>query len=183
MGCQWSVGRTAGWPAGLNISIRVTARGSGHSRDLDRPDRPRPTHFDRLGRSESLDESLDSPRVVSSRSTEPLRTKKVDRKGRPRRSETRFSTISGPFSGRFLRFLEVASRERLDSQCEGPNPCFCRQAQYFVRVELRAFQPKIGRKSSTIRFASTSRASRAYNGILQPLFPRQRAWKRPPGRS
>ena len=74
----------------------------------DRLDRPRATHFDRLGRSESLDEPLESPRVAPSRSTEAPRATKVDRKGRPRRPETQFSTISGRFSGRFSRFFDAA---------------------------------------------------------------------------
>ena len=125
------------------ISIRVTAFGFGLRARPGRPDQPRPTHFDPLGRSESLAESVESPRVAPSRSTEPLRTTKIDRKGRPRRSEMRFSTISGRFSGRFSRSFEVASRERLDSQREGPNLCFCRQAQHFQGFADFAEKPKI----------------------------------------
>ena len=60
------------------ISIRITARGFGYPRALGRPDRPRPTHFDRLGLSESLAESPETPRVAPSGSTGPLRATKVD---------------------------------------------------------------------------------------------------------
>ena len=95
----------------ITISIRITGLGFGPPARPGRLDRPRPTHFDRLGRSESLDEPPESPRVAPSRSTEPLRATKVDRKGRPSGPETRFSTIFGRFWGRFSRFF-VADRAR-----------------------------------------------------------------------
>ena len=60
------------------ISIRITASGLGYPRAQDRPERPRPTHFDRLGLSESLAESPETPRVAPSGSTGPLRVTKVD---------------------------------------------------------------------------------------------------------
>ena len=63
--------------------------------------------------------------------------------GRPRRSERRCSTISGRFSGRFSRFFEVTSRERLDSRRDGPNLCFCWQAQYFGGFADFTEKPKI----------------------------------------
>ena len=63
--------------------------------------------------------------------------------GCPRRSERRFSTISGRFSGRFSRFFEVTSRERLDSRRDGPNLCFCQQAQYFGGFADFTEKPKI----------------------------------------
>ena len=77
-----------------------------------RPDRPRPTHFDPLGRSESLDEPPESPRVAPSRSTEHPGAPKVAPGGRPRGSERQFSTILGRFWGRFSRFF-VADRARV----------------------------------------------------------------------
>ena len=51
--------------------------------------------------------------------------------------------ISGRFPVRFSRFFEVASRERLDSQREGPNLCFCWQAQYFQGFADFTEKPKI----------------------------------------
>ena len=84
-------------------------------------------------------------RVAPSRSTEPLRATKVDRKGRPSGPETRFSTISGRFWDRFSSFFEAASRERLDSQREGPNPVLYWQAQYFQGFAELADKPKINR--------------------------------------
>ena len=63
--------------------------------------------------------------------------------GRPRRSERRFSTISGRFSGRFSRFFEVTSRERLDSRRDGRNLYFCWQAQYFGGFADFTKKPKI----------------------------------------
>ena len=63
--------------------------------------------------------------------------------GCPRRSERRFSTISGRFSGRFSRFFEVTSRERLNSRRDGPNLCFCQQAQYFGGFADFTEKPKI----------------------------------------
>ena len=56
---------------------------------------------------------------------------KVDRKGRSRSPETGFSTIPGRFWEGFSSFFEVASRDRRESQREGPSLCFCYQAQYF----------------------------------------------------
>ena len=47
-------------------------------------------------------------RVAASGSTETPRATKVDRKGRPRRPETQFSTISGRFSDGFSRFFDAA---------------------------------------------------------------------------
>ena len=49
----------------------------------------------------------DSPRVAPSRSTDPLRAAKVDRKGRPSVPETRFSTILGRFWKDFRRFSRL----------------------------------------------------------------------------
>ena len=93
------------------ISIRITGLGFGPPARPGRPDRPRPTHFDRLGRSSRLPRRSESPRVAPSRSTELLRATKVDRKGRPSGPETRFSMIFGRFWGRFPRFF-VADRAR-----------------------------------------------------------------------
>ena len=77
---------------------------SGSPARPGRPNRSRPTHVDRLGRSESLAESSESPRVAPSCSTETLRATKVDRKGRPSGPETRFSTISVDFGNDFSGF-------------------------------------------------------------------------------
>ena len=59
------------------------------------------------------------------------------------RSMTRFSTILYRFCDRFQWFFEVASRERLDSEREGPNLCFCWQAQHFQGFADFAEKPKI----------------------------------------
>ena len=40
-------------------------------------------------------------------------------------------------------FFEVATRERLDSQREGPNLCFCWQAWYGIDISHLAKKPKI----------------------------------------
>ena len=70
--------------------------------------------------------------------------------GLPRRPEMRFSTISGRFWGRFSSFFEVTWRERLDSQGEVPNLCFCWQAQYFRGFADLARKPKIDENRRTI---------------------------------
>ena len=55
----------------------------------------------------------------------------------------RFLTFSGRSWDRFQWFFEVALRERLDSQREGPNLCFCWQAQHFQGFADFAEKPKI----------------------------------------
>ena len=47
------------------------------------------------------------------------------------------------FRVRFSSFFEVAARERLDSQSEGPNLRFCWQAQYFQGFADFAAKQKI----------------------------------------
>ena len=47
------------------------------------------------------------------------------------------------FWDKFSLFFEVASREQLDSQREGPNLCFCWQAQHFQGFAGFAEKPKI----------------------------------------
>ena len=87
------------------------ARAGATSAELgDRPgrpgwlDRPKSNGFDRFGR---------------------LRPTKVDRKGRQSDREGDFGSILRRFSIGFSLFFEVASRKRVDVQCDGPNPCFC----------------------------------------------------------
>ena len=74
---------------------RIGTRGCPNQRArLGGPSDPlRPTWSPRVARR--------AARVAPSRSTEPLQATKVDRKGCPRRSETRFSIISGRFWNQF----------------------------------------------------------------------------------
>ena len=65
------------------------------------------------------------------------------RKGCPSGPETRFSTILGRFWKQFWWFFEVALRERLDSQREGPNLCFGWQAWYETHISHFARNPQI----------------------------------------
>ena len=51
-------------------------------------------------------------------------------------------TILGRFGDRFSSFFEVASRERLDSQREGPNPVLYWQVLYFQGFADFAEKPK-----------------------------------------
>ena len=106
-----------------------------------------------------LDRGASIGKSRPSRSTEALRATKVDRKGRPRRSETRFSTIPGRFSGRFSVFFEVAVGERLDSHREGPNLCFCWQAWYETHISHFAKKTENRRKSLKNRSDGASRTS------------------------
>ena len=69
------------------------------------------------------------------------------------------ATISGRVWGRFSLFFEVASRGRLDSQREGPNLCFCWQAQYFQGFADFAEKPKIDKKR--LKIAPTMLRERA----------------------
>ena len=111
--------------------MRITARGFGKPR-ATWPTRATP--IEPLGRSESLAESLESPRVAPSRSESLDRTASSDQSRLKRSPERPRDTIFDDFKSiwdRFSLFFEVTSRERLDSQREGPNPVSYWQAQYF----------------------------------------------------
>ena len=65
-------------------------------------------------------------------------------------SEMWFSTISRRSWDRFSWFFEVASCERFDSEREGPNLCFCWQAQHFQGFADFAERTKIDENSQPI---------------------------------
>ena len=71
------------------------------------------------------------------------RTANIDPGRAPRSArDTIFDDFRSIFH-RFSRFFEVATRERLDSQREGPNLCFCWQAWYETEISHFAKKPKI----------------------------------------
>ena len=72
------------------------------------------------------------------------------RKGRPSGPETRFSTLSDRFLGRFSVFFKVASRERFAWQREVSNLDFDWQAQYIGAFLHFAKNPKIDKNRRII---------------------------------
>ena len=124
----------------------------------ERPSPPGPTPRDRLR---------------STWASERPRATDFDRLGRPsdsaRPTSTRFSTIPGRFCDRFSSFFDVAPRERLDSQREGPNLCFCWHAQYFGGFADFAKKPKIDKNRRKI--ASTMRCKQVARPKLDFFAP------------
>ena len=132
------------------ISIRITARGFGVSARPGRPDRPRPTHFDRLGRSESLDELPESPRIASSCSTEPLRATKVDREGRREAPSVNFQRFSFDFGFNFQGFSSLTACALLQSIFRSIFVLFRRS---FARVN------RLASKGPTLKFIAMGSVS------------------------
>ena len=74
----------------------------------------------------------------------------------PERPRAAIFDDSGSILGPFSSFFEVASRERLDSEREGPNLCFCWQAQHFQGFADFAEKAKMDEKSLRRCFANES---------------------------
>ena len=95
----------------------------------------------------------------------------VDRKDRPIGSEAPFSMVLGGSGGRFSWFSEVTSRERVDSQGEELNLCFCWQAQYFRGFAVFLRKPKVD--GNRRKFASKTLLANAAREILDSFASRR----------
>ena len=85
-----------------------------------------------------------------------------------------------------MALFEVASRERLDSQCEGPTPCFCRQAQHFqgfADFAEKRKSTKIDKQSLRQCFANAQRGENSIFPLPDATWCRFWSPRRAPRRS